>query len=171
MRTSTLLMANILLASAAVYGADLKSGSTIDAAAAFARLKTLAGEWQANTPAGQARVSYEVIAGGSSVVEREMEGNMPPMLTVYYLDGNRLLLTHYCMAGNQPRMEARSFDAKTGEVRFEFLDVTNLASKDAGHMHNATIRVVDEDHLTAAWDFYEGGQKKTTERFELTRVR
>ena len=96
---------------------------------------------------------------------------MPAMLTVYYMDGDRLLLTHYCMAGNQPRMQAKTFNPETGELEFQFLDATNLASPGAGHMHNVRIRVADRDHLSSAWDFYENGQLKHTETAEYTRVR
>jgi hypothetical protein len=169
MRTRIFLLANLLLASAAIQAVDKPNGA-IDSKAAFARLKTLAGEWQADTSMGKAHVTYEVIAGGASLVERESAEKMPAMLTVYHLDGDRLMLTHYCMAGNQPRMQARSFDSKTGELRFQFLDATNLASG-AGHMHNATIRVVDNDHLTSEWEFFEGGQRTKTESFQYTRVR
>lgn len=168
MRIRTLLIA--MLAATAVQAADKQPDSSIDVKAAFARLKTLAGEWQGNTSMGKAHLRYEVIAGGASLVEHESGENMPAMLTVYHLDGNRLMLTHYCMAGNQPRMVARSFDPKTGELGFEFLDATNLASG-AGHMHSATIRVADGDHFTAAWEFFEGGRRKNTENVQYTRVR
>src|SRR5713226_971817 len=94
-----LLMANLLLAAVAVQGGGAKSERSNDATA-FARLKTLVGEWEADTKMGKAHVSYELIAGGTAL-------KMPAMLTVYHLDGERLLLTHYCMAGNQPRMQAR----------------------------------------------------------------
>jgi hypothetical protein len=167
MRTRLFLIANLLLASAAVHAGD----GAIDAPAAFARLKSLAGEWQADTSKGKARLTYELIAGGTSVVERETAENMPAMMTVYHIDGNRLLLEHYCMAGNQPRMEARSFDPATGELRFEFLNAANLSSKDAGHMHNAAFRFIDGEHLSTHWEFYEGGQRKFAENAEYTRVR
>lgn len=156
-----------LSASVALYAAD----NSIDSKATFAHLQTLVGEWQADTSMGKAHLSYELTGGGSALVERESAEHMPAMLTVYHLDGDRLLLTHYCMTGNQPRMQARSFDQKTGELRFQFLDATNLASKEAGHMHNATIRIVDGQHLATEWEFFEGGQRKTTETFQYTRVR
>ena len=35
----------------------------------LARLKTLVGEWEANTAMGRVHVSYELIAGGTSLVE------------------------------------------------------------------------------------------------------
>jgi hypothetical protein len=138
--------------------------------AAYARLKSLVGEWQAETSMGRMRVSYQLIAGGTSLVERESGEKMPEMLTVYYLDGDRLLLTHYCMAGNQPRMQARAFNPGTGEVDFEFLDATNLAPG-AGHMHNAKIRVADSEHLSTEWEYYENGQRKTTETAQYTRIK
>jgi hypothetical protein len=171
MRTNLFLIASLLLISAAVHAADNPAGRTMDARAAFTRLKVLVGEWQADTSRGKAHVTYELIAGGTSLVERETGENMPAMLTVYHMDGNRLILEHYCMTGNQPRMEARSFDPQTGELRFHFLDATNLAGKNAGHMHNATIRLVDSEHLSTAWEFYEGGQRKSTESSQFTRVR
>jgi hypothetical protein len=171
MRTKALMIATLAAASMAVQAAGDKPTNGIDAPAAFARLKSLAGEWQADTPMGKARLTYEVIAGGTSLVERESAENMPAMMTVYHLDGGRLLMTHYCMAGNQPRMQARAFDAKTGEVRFQFLDATNLSTPEAGHMRNLTLRIGDHDHFGADWDFYEGGQRKNTETFQYTRVR
>lgn len=171
MRTSTIWIASLLLATATVQAADAGRQSGVDAPAAFARLKTLVGQWEANTDMGKTRVSYELIAGGSALVERETAAGMPEMLTVYHLDGGRLLLTHYCMAGNQPRLEARSFDPQNGVLRFEFLDATNLASAGTGHMHNVTIRTPDASHLTSSWEFYEGGRLKNTEAFAYSRVR
>ena len=167
MTIRTLILAGLLCAgSAAAHDTD-----AADTKAAFARLKTLVGEWEAQTQMGKVHVSYELIAGGTAIVERESGEKIPAMLTVYYIDGDRLLLTHYCMAGNQPRMQARRFDAATGEVEFQFLDATNLASPAAGHMHNAKIRVLDDTHFSAAWQFYEDGKPKMTETVQYQRVK
>ncbi len=163
----TIAMAAVL-SGAALAGGPKPEAST--GPAAYARLKTLVGDWEADTPMGKSHVSYTLIAGGTSLVERETGEKMPEMLTVYYLDGDRLLLTHYCMAGNQPRMQARSFNAETGELAFQFLDATNLPNAGAGHMHNATIRIADHDHFSSVWEFYEDGQKKMAHPFEYTRV-
>ena len=170
MKTPILLLANLLWAAAALSGADAGANNPMDAQAAFARLKTLAGEWEADTAMGKARLSYELIAGGTAVVERESGDKIPAMLTVYHLDGGRLLLTHYCMAGNQPRMQARSFNPATGELQFRCLDGTNLTAG-AGHMRNATFRMMDHDHLLTEWEFYENGQQKFAETARYTRVR
>lgn len=169
MRTHMLLIASLLLATAPGQGAD-RNGK-VDAAAAFARLKTLAGEWQGTGSMGKVRVTYDLVAGGTALVERESSEKMPPMLTVYYLDKGRLLLTHYCVAGNQPRMQAQSFNAETGDLEFQFLDATNLANSNAGHMHNVKIRVVDDNNMTSEWQFYENGRQKFAENSQYTRVK
>jgi len=167
MKRHYLLVASVMLATA-VYAGPKTEGSSD--AAAFARLKTLVGEWEANTQMGKAHLSYELIAGGTALVEKETGEKMPTMLTVYHLDGDRLILTHYCMAGNQPRMRARTFDAASGQLEFEFLDATNLAPG-GGHMHSAKIQFVDNDHVKTEWAFYEAGAQKFTEGAEYTRVR
>ena len=169
MKRHLLVIAAVAMAGAAAIAGGPKA-ETSPGPAAYARLKTLAGEWEADTAMGKAHVSYELIAGGTSLVEKESSEKMPAMLTVYYLDGDRLLLTHYCMAGNHPRMQARAFNAETGEVAFEFLDATNL-TPGAGHMHNVKIRVADHDHLNTEWEFYENGQRKMAETAQYTRVK
>ncbi|HUO30553.1 MAG TPA: hypothetical protein VMU80_15115 [Bryobacteraceae bacterium] len=170
MKPHTLLIATAILTAAALQAAGPKL-ETAPGPAAFAQLKNLVGDWQADTPMGKLRVNYQLIAGGTSLVAREMGENMPEMLTVFYLDGDRLLLTHYCMAGNQPRMQARAFNPETGEIDFQFLDATNLATPGATHMHNATIYLADRDHYHDAWQLYQEGRLNRTETFEFTRVK
>ena len=170
MKTLSLVLVTLLLTGAMLAGSAPADASN-DAAAGFARLKALAGEWEATIDGKKIHLTYEVIAGGNSVVEHEFPPNMPEMLTVYYLDGSRILLTHYCGAGNQPRMEAKTFDAQTGELRFQFLDITNLASTNAGYMHNATLHLVDNNHIASEWQFFENGQPKFTEKAQYTRIR
>ena len=140
-----------------------------NADAAFGRLAALVGEWK--TDDGKASLTYELTAGGTAILEREIGEGRPPMLTLYHRDGERLLLTHYCMAGNQPRMVAQPFDAAAGELVFTFLDATNLANAAAGHMHNVKMRFVDANHLESEWQFYENGKATMTERARYARVR
>jgi hypothetical protein len=163
----TVAAAALILAGPALATAE----ESVDAKAAFERLKTLAGEWEGDTPNGKARLTFEVIANGTTIVEREQMAKMPDMVTMYHLDGNRLLLTHYCMAGNQPRMQARRFDAKTGELRFDFLDATNLPAETTGHMRAVSMRLVDDHHLTSEWQFYENAKPAFVEGASYTRIR
>jgi len=144
-----------------------------NAGAAFARFKSLTGNWEAKGPMGISRVHYEIVAGGSVVLERFTSDELPKgsdMITAYHLDGDRLVLTHYCMAGNQPRMRARDFDPATGIVQFDFAGAGNLASPAAGHMHSAKFHFVDADHFTTEWQFVENGKPKFTETAKYTRL-
>src|ERR1039457_4416117 len=88
MKRHLLVMATVVLAAAAVHAAGPKSEASAGPAA-YARLKTLVGEWEADTGRGKVHVSYELIAGGTALVERESSDKMPAMLTVYYVDGGR----------------------------------------------------------------------------------
>jgi len=163
----------LLMIAGSLWAADASRAT--DTTAAFAQLKSLAGDWESKAPDGsQSHTRYEVVSGGSAVVEHfesDAVGPANAMVTVYYLDGDHLRLTHYCMARNQPRMQAESFDKSTGELRFAFLDATGLSSPEAGHMHNATFRFVDADHFATDWQFFEGGKPKMTESALYTRVR
>src|SRR5687767_11529664 len=104
MKTQIFRISILLLASVAVHASHAIEAGSVDSTAAFTRLKTLVGEWRADSGMGKTHVEYELIAGGNTLLERETVEKMPPMLTVYHMDGERLLLTHYCVAGNQPRM-------------------------------------------------------------------
>ena len=87
-------------------------------------------------------------------------------ITMLYLDEGKLLLTHYCDAGNRPRMTGKiSPDGKT--VEFDFLDVAG--STKYGHMRNAVFTYIDENHHTEEWTFMLPGDKPVRARFDLQR--
>ncbi|MEE8366950.1 MAG: hypothetical protein V3S30_01400, partial [Thermoanaerobaculia bacterium] len=90
--------------------------------------------------------------------------------TMYHLDGDRLMLTHYCMAKNQPRMKADLTSSDLNTLRFSFLDATNMKSPEDGHMHSAVFRFVDENEMKQSWTFRKDGKDSFTEviRFERT---
>ena len=141
-----------------------------NASAAFDRLKKLAGTWEATTPDGKTeRVIYEVIANGSAVIERDQHDG-GTMETVYHLDGDKLVLEHYCMAGNQPRMRASGYNPQTGELQFDFVGVENLSAPSAGYMHHAKFRFLDDNQFAAEWTFYQDGKAKFTETITNRRV-
>jgi len=169
MKLNQITLISILLMVISAGAAD--QGKNMDAKAAFARLKQLQGEWQSKSADGQtAHLSYRVIADGSAV-EEQFSGKPGDMLTVYTLNGDRLLMTHYCVAHNQPRMEARNYNAAGGTLDFDFLDAAGLASPDAGHMHNASFQFIDNNHFRSTWQFVENGKTKFTEAAEYERTR
>ncbi|MGH9324156.1 MAG: hypothetical protein ACRD21_21755 [Vicinamibacteria bacterium] len=143
------------------------------AAAAFGRLKGLVGEWEGIQPNGEkATTRYELMGNGSALVEYYAGmGAGNEMLTVYHLDGDRLLLTHYCMAKNQPRLQLSKFDAATGELAFDFLDVTGLADPSAGHMRTAWFQFESADRFTTKWQYFENGKISFDEKQQFTRVK
>jgi hypothetical protein len=140
-----------------------------DAQKSFNELKSLTGSWEGKNSMGQlVQVSYRLTAGGSALMS-EIVGHGETMISMINFDGsNRLLLTHYCAVGNQPRMQATaSPDGKT--VTFNFLDATNLDSPEAGHMDHVVIAVRDPNHHTEEWVFADHG-KQIKEFFDLKRV-
>jgi hypothetical protein len=133
----------------------------------FDHLKSLTGSWEGKASDGsQVQVSFHDTAGGSALIS-EIKGR-ESMITMFHLDGpNRLLMTHYCSAGNQPRMQASvSPDGKT--LTFTFLDATNLASPEDGHMQQLVVAIQDADHHTEEWTFADHG-KQLKEVFDLRR--
>lgn len=140
--------------------------------AGFEKLKTLVGEWQGTSGTNKpATISYKLVSGGSALVERLVIEGEGDMVTVYYVDGDRLMMTHYCAAGNQPRMLARPVKAADKSIDFAFLDATNLPDAGAGHMHALSITLVDNDHFTQQWTWRERGKDDIKELFRLKRVR
>jgi hypothetical protein len=131
----------------------------------FEKLKTLVGTWVATTRDGQhATVTYELVSAGSALLER-LGGDAHPdmqMVTVYHADGDRLVMTHYCSAGNQPRMKAEPVSGEVEALRFTFLDATNLASPDAGHMHSLVMTFHDSDSFAQEWTWRENGKDSVT---------
>ncbi len=136
----------------------------------FDQIKSLAGDWEGKAVGGNppAHINYKVVSGGSAVMETIMEGPGAQMITIYHLDGDQLMMTHYCMANNQPRMRSDASSSSPNSINFSFVDVTNLSSPDAGHMVAHSIVWKDSDHVTQHWTWREAG-KETDATFELTR--
>jgi len=98
-----------------------------DAQKSFDKLKTLAGSWQGSYEGKPMQATLRVTSMGNAIVH-EMKGEGPDdPITMFYMDGDRLLLTHYCDAGNRPRMAVKlSPDGKT--LEFDLLDVGSYSS-------------------------------------------
>ncbi len=164
---------------------EIKSETKSDAELSFDKLKTLAGSWKGPTttipPQAEmgdgsvTKVSLRVTSRGNSLVH-EMTGERTPddptrydhPVTMYYVDGDRLMLTHYCDAGNRPRMVGKmSPDGKT--VEFDFLDVAG--STQYGHMHHAVFTIIDADHHTEDWTYMLPGDRPVRAHMDLQRAK
>jgi hypothetical protein len=139
---------------------------------AFERFKALDGTWEGKSTRGWTeQVTYRTIAGGSCVMETSFDAHPNEMMaTMVHMDGDRLMLTHYCVAKNQPRLVATGFDDGGQTVTFTFLDATNLPSRDVGHMDKVVFRFVDADHFTSQWTWYQDGKEAWMEEIEHRRT-
>jgi hypothetical protein len=157
-----------------VPGFAVEAGSTAPAsisAAAFARLKSLVGQWEGQSSMGKFHITYNLVSGGHVLEERLSSDAMHEnMLTTYYLNGDSLELRHYCELGNVPHMVARKIDLQNGEIGFEFADAANLASDQNPHMHEAAIKLIDADHFSGAWTMFENAKPKFTVAVQYQRV-
>ncbi|MGV3618164.1 MAG: hypothetical protein ACO1SV_22790 [Fimbriimonas sp.] len=140
---------------------------------AFIQLKKLEGTWEGKAGHGaeaqDVKVVYKVTGQGSALVETQFPGDPHEMITIYHLDGDNLLLTHYCSAQNQPKMKL--IPGKTANVlRFDFVSASNMKPKDP-HMHNLTMRLVGADHIVSEWGFYANGKSSNIAKFEMRRVK
>ena len=128
---------------------------------AFERLKGLVGDWVKVDEEGNATDelvnTFRLTAGGSALLETCFPGTEMEMITLYHLSGDDLVLTHYCVAGNQPLMEWRaSADADT--IEFEHVDGVNVESESEGHMHSASFRFQSDDRFETTWKMIENGE-------------
>ena len=89
----------------------------INPPAEFAQLKNLVGSWKGTqeTPEGtrEVIVEYHLTSAGTALVEKLFPDTEHEMLSVYHGDGDKVVMTHYCAFGNQPRMKM----AKTGNSK------------------------------------------------------
>ncbi len=145
------------------------------AAACFEQMKSLAGEWVGKDPTGMDKsgkeivlLRYRVTAGGSALEETEFPGTPHEMMTVFHLDGDHLMLTHYCHLGNQPRMRATA-DSTPTAINFECAGVGNSGSHGEAHMHAAKFRFPSKDKLEAEWTLSEDEKPGFVARFTATR--
>ena len=181
-RTSSLVRsaASVAIALASVCPSVASAASTdapTPAAAALAKLRSLAGDWEgtvewtgARTDKGTMAVKYHATGYGSAVVEDLGSGPVPAMTSVYHLDGADLRVTHFCGAQNQPRLKASRVDLASGAIDFAFVDATNLKTPDAPHVYGIELRFQDEDHMTLTFLFTDAG-RLSREKIELKRVR
>jgi hypothetical protein len=142
----------------------------IEAEDALERLKALAGRWECGFDGQPAGVfTYTVVAEGSALVETLFDGTPHEMVSVYFLDGDDLVMTHYCAAKNQPRFKLDRAASDAGTLRFAFDGGTNLDPAKDMHMHEGVVRLESKDEVRAEWTGYAGGKPVGTHEFLLKR--
>ena len=168
--TATLLSAALLAATVAL--AESRSQTVITPKAAFEKLKSLSGEWRGTEgdkdKGPPAAVTYRTTSGGSAVVETLFPGSDHEMVTLYHLDGDKLVLTHYCLLANQPKM-ALTGKSTDDELVFDFAGGSNVKPKTDKHMHSLRLRFENKESIASEWDMFDAGKKVDSKKFFLAR--
>jgi hypothetical protein len=148
-----------------------------DGQRAFEALKSLDGSWEGAvtteppTPEIDGKISEATLRvtsmGHALLHEMRIEGRPDDPITMFYLDDDRLVLTHYCDAGNRPRMVARALPDGSKVVEFDLRDVAG--STQYGNMQHAVFTLIDADHHTEDWTYVMPGDKAVRAHFDLKR--
>lgn len=158
----------LFLAVLIFFSAGAHAVSSSAEAAAFDQLKSLVGEWEGTSREGPVKITYTLVSNSSALMERMQRGSEPEMITMYSVDGDHILVTHYCSAGNQPQMKSETMKSKVQKYTFSLVRVSGLKSEDEGHMVGLVLTILDNDHLTQEWKFQEKG-KTSVDLFEYKR--
>jgi hypothetical protein len=156
-------VALVAMASAALAGDKTKSEQ------AFDRLTSLQGEWKGETGGVNTTLIYTLTANGSALMEQCRPEKGPEMITMFTVDGDHLIATHYCSARNQPQMATSPITDAQKPLEFSLVRVTGLQSPDDFHNTGLTVIQEDNDHLTQEWSYQHKG-KIGKNIFRFTRV-
>ena len=164
----------LLLVSAVATPATLAS----DAAKIFDRLKGMEGTWS-GTSLGSGEAAgesadvehvFELSANGTVVMETMMPGTDHEMINMYHLDGDDLVLTHYCAGGNQPTMKLNATRSTEGQLVFDFTGGTNLDATADPHIHAARLEFDDDGTLVSRWISWNEGREAGEMVFRLKKA-
>lgn len=157
----------ILLASSLALTAA--AAEPITPRAAFAQLQTLVGEWEGKTEKGRAlKVSYRLTANNTVLIETWTLGPTRESLTLYHMDNESLIATHYCPVGNQPRLRFKEGGSASVFV-FEFVSATNLPKPEAAHQHRFEMELLQPNSFARSETYLENG-KGEPERIVYSRI-
>jgi hypothetical protein len=136
---------------------------------AFERLESLAGHWtyrdSLDYNIGATRpevvvgtVWYALVANGTTIQEN-VNGpghDVADMISMIRVDGDRLVLDHYCSSGTQPRLVSRGLEGNV--IRFVFESGTGIPTPATGHIHEATFTFLPGGGFESRWTWQEPGK-------------
>lgn len=163
MKRSVLACGLLFVALGTSYGDDKAQppAPTTAVNANLEKLKKLAGTWvladAQGKPTDQVVSVFKVTAGGSAVLQTLFPDQPHEMLSIYTAEGQEVLLTHYCVLGNQPRMKAGPKTA-ADVLEFKFIGGANLDPAKDKHMHEGKLTFIDDDHIVVGGVGWENGE-------------
>ena len=165
----------MLLFSTNMARGDDKAKGPVTAKEAFAQLKTLKGTYknkvsdtEHHLPDHESKVTYHLTGAGSALVETDLPGTNHEMVSVYHLDGDDLRMTHYCAAGNQPRMKLDRANSSPTKLIFVFDGGSNMDAAKDMHIHGMTMTFEKDGAVKAEWEAYAGGKSAGKTIFDLS---
>ena len=164
-----LLLESVTMIALLLVAASLPADKT-KSEEAFDRLATLNGEWRGEQEGVKISLIYTLTANGSALMEEFRPESGAVMITMFTVDGDHLIATHYCSAKNQPQMMTSAITEVQKPLAFSLARISGLKSPDDWHNTGLTVIREDNDHLTQEWTYQSKGQ--TGKRiFRYTRVR
>jgi len=160
----------VLLPLAIAANAEHQNAPAAGSEATFAQMKSLVGEWTAVQDGVTVTETYKLTANGTALMAETRSANEPAMITMITVDGDRLIATHYCIAGNQPHMVATAPDDLHKGVAFTLDRVTGMKTADDWHNTGITITLDDSNHMTQTWTYLYKGKAGATV-FHYTRAK
>lgn len=138
----------------------------VDAKAVFETLKGLAGTWRGEGGAEGQKFPWiheiRVSSNGTVVMETMGPGTEYEMINMYHLDGQELVLTHYCASGNQPTMKLDRAHATASTLPFLFTGGTNLDPAKDQHIHESKMVLLDANTFETNWTGWTEGKQADT---------
>jgi hypothetical protein len=164
-----LLVGSVTMIAQLLMAASLLADQT-KSEEAFDRLATLKGPWRGEQEGVKVSLIYTLTANGSALMEEFRPESGAVMITMFTVDGDHLIATHYCSAKNQPQMITSAITDVQKPLAFSLARITGLKSPDDWHNTGLTMIQEDDDHLTQEWTYQSKG-KSGKRIFRYTRVR
>ena len=172
-RTHRYLILAAVLGFALIGAAITSVAEKSNSVQAFEKLTSLVGEWKGMQEGAQGdiKLTYTLTANGSVLMEESQPAGEGTMITMFTVDGDHLIATHYCIARNQPQMVTKPItEPSANSLTFSLSRVTGMKTPGDWHNTGLTVTLEDAQHLTQVWT-YEYNGKKGTNTFHFTRTR
>jgi hypothetical protein len=122
---------------ATTMSAHGESRETSSSAAAFNQLASLVGEWEAFQDGVPIEETYTLTTNGTALMWETKPANSAPMITMFTVDGDHLIATHYCVAEKQPQMVTGvPGDLEKNGMTFSLARVTGMKPADDWHIQD-----------------------------------
>ena len=167
------LTLTLLALTAGVSFADECEMPKIKHSKEFEKLKGLEGKWEGSTmmegKLQDIAVIYHLTSGGTAVVETLFPGTPHEMVSVYHDEHGKLSMNHYCMLGNQPKLDLTS--SSPSEIELNLAKDNSVELKKEDHMHSLRMAFIDNDTMVETWQGIQQGKEKDPTIFKLSRVK